>query len=261
MKWLQGLLLIVLIGYASFLAKDFVLKPNNSSDKSTSPSTSAVRKDAKNGGIARKGLQEIDNILSKDLPNGNSVSSKPAMPKPDSITAKPPVLDPADQSANGRDNSRRKSRIKGIDVEDIIGLFPEKVAGMEQAPHGGRDYKNEIDFNLVVTRYYGMTGRNDAGVKVTISDLAGPKGENRIKLPSWADAEIFLEGDTCRFQTTTYRSYQAQEKSDREKQVVSIEVLVARRFVVFAQGVNISMDTLKTVLDEIDLGGLENLIR
>jgi hypothetical protein len=261
MKWLQGLLLISLIGCAVFLAKDFVWKPNNTSDKSTSPSTSAVRKDAKNGGIARKSLQEIDNILSKDLPNGNSALSKPAEAKSDSIAAKQPIRDAAEQSANGRETPRRKSRIKSIDVEDIIGLFPAKVAGMAQVLHGGRDYKNEIDFNLVVTRYYEMAERNDAGVKVTISDLAGPKGENRIKLPSWADAEIFLEGDTCRFQTTTYRSYQAQERSDWEKQVVSIEVLVARRFVVLAQGVNISMDALKTVLDAIDLTGLENLIQ
>ena len=58
--------------------------------------------------------------------------------------------------------------------------------------------------------------------------------------------------------TITYKGSKGYEKYDNEGKYGELSILVAKRFIVEANGNNISMDQIKAAVDVIDFGKLES---
>jgi hypothetical protein len=96
-------------------------------------------------------------------------------------------------------------------------------------------------------------------VEIEIKDMGGMKGWAGLAAWGWTIAEVDKETDTGYERTMEYKGHKGFEKYDNEKQDGSIEVFVAKRYMVSLKGCDVSMDMIKEGLDEIDVGKLEDM--
>jgi hypothetical protein len=72
-------------------------------------------------------------------------------------------------------------------------------------------------------------------------------------------AEVDKETDTGYERTIEYKGHKGFEEFDSETQDGKIEVFVAKRYMVSVHGWDVPMELIKEGLDEVDVGGLEDM--
>ena len=97
----------------------------------------------------------------------------------------------------------------------------------------------------------------DASVDVKITDMGNFPGLAMMGL-GWAMGEVDRETATGYERTTTFRGHRAYEKAD-DAGYAELQVLVAGRFLVEADGSGTTMDQLKGLVEAIDFDALENM--
>jgi len=94
-----------------------------------------------------------------------------------------------------------------------------------------------------------------ARMRINITDVGG-FGPAMMGMASWASLEFDKETDNGYEKTTTVDGYKAYEKYNSKSKDGEVAVLVAQRFIVNANGTNVSVDDLKSALKDLDLDDL-----
>jgi hypothetical protein len=87
-------------------------------------------------------------------------------------------------------------------------------------------------------------------------DMGNVSGPMRMGMAGWAMDEFERETDTGYERTTTYKGHKAMEEFDKQAKQGTFHVHVADRFIVEVNGINVSMDTIKKAIDQVDLDKL-----
>jgi hypothetical protein len=98
---------------------------------------------------------------------------------------------------------------------------------------------------------------DDSSIKVTILDVAGTGA--LMGMAAWTMIDMDKENENGYEKTTKYKGFKAFEKYNSKNKDGEMAVIVASRFIVTVSGNNVEMDKIKSTLDDIDLGKLEDL--
>ncbi len=190
--------------------------------------------------------------------------------------------EPTDKTTDKENTEKReKTGIKGLDdfVDKMEDLSKEFEEGREVEVVDFRILKDMLPEEIGPLNRTSATGEKNSGMGFTISETKGKytieEGNQRIEIKimdmgsvkgwaglaawGWTMAEMDKETDTGYERTITYKGHKGFEKYDNERQDGSIEVFVAKRYMVSVHGWDVSMDLIKEGLDEIDVGELENM--
>lgn len=179
------------------------------------------------------------------------------------------------------DNKDEKTGIKGLDdfVDKMEDLSKEFEEGREVEVVDFRILKDMLPDEVGPLNRKSATGEKNSGMGFTVSetkgDYASEDGAMRVTIKimdmgsvrgwaglaawGWTMAEVDRETETGYERTITYKGHKGFEKYDNEYKNGSIEVLVAKRYMVSVDGDNVPMDLIKEGLDEIDVGELEDM--
>jgi hypothetical protein len=200
---------------------------------------------------------------------GQSAAQAPAQgqtPAPGQAPAQPPVAAGAasqgvptasDLSKLAEQNRQMLTQAnQGKEITSVAGdtlkaLLPETLAGMKRTNASAE--KNQmmgIDMSHAEGQY---EGQNDASISLTITDVGNLSGTMKMGMMAWTMAQYNRETDTGYEKTGTYGGYKGVEEYNKEQKSGQIKVSVADRFIVELEGNNVTMDTLKQALEQIDL--------
>jgi hypothetical protein len=98
---------------------------------------------------------------------------------------------------------------------------------------------------------------NNVSIDLKITDLGSVSGLSGMAAYGWYMVDIDKEDDNGYEKTITYKGNKGYEKYDTQGKYGEISILVAKRFIVEANGNNVSMDQMKVAIDMIDFGKLE----
>ena len=91
-----------------------------------------------------------------------------------------------------------------------------------------------------------------------ITDLGSVSGLSGLAAYGWYMVDIDKENESGYEKTITYKGNKGYEKYDNDGKHGELNILVAKRFVVEANGNNVSMDQMKAAVNMIDVGKLES---
>ncbi len=142
--------------------------------------------------------------------------------------------------------------IQPIALDTLKGFLPATLAGMK---------RGETD-----TRKMGMMGINSAIAQadyeatdgpgmldLMIMDLGNASGPMRMGIAGWATAQVDKQTDTGYEKTVTYQGYKGIEEYDNQTKDGEFRVIVANRFVVEVTGKDVTMETIKQAMGQVDL--------
>jgi hypothetical protein len=192
-----------------------------------------------------------------------------------------PSKDDSTDKPKTEEKETKKTGIKGIDD------FVEKMEDLNKEMEEGKEYE-VVDFRLLkdmLPEQVGplnrtsATGEKNSGMGFTISETRGKyaseDGNQRLEIEikdmgsmkgwaglaawGWTMAEVDKETDTGYERTIEYKGHKGFEEFDSETQDGKIEVFVAKRYMVSVHGWDVPMELIKEGLDEVDVGGLEDM--
>ena len=99
---------------------------------------------------------------------------------------------------------------------------------------------------------------NDKSIDLKITDLGNISGISGLAAYGWYMVDIDKEDESGYEKTITFKGNKAFEKYNNENQSGELNVLVAKRFVVEANGYHVSMNEIKAAAEMIDFGKLES---
>jgi hypothetical protein len=142
--------------------------------------------------------------------------------------------------------------IEAVPAATLKDLLPAELPGMKRTEASGeKTQAMGVDMSTAEGRYEASDG-GDASVSIRLTDVGNMSGPMRMGLAAWAVTQYSRETDTGYEKTTTYNGYKALEEYNTESKHGSIRVLVADRFIVEAHVNDVTMDTLKQILNKID---------
>jgi len=143
-----------------------------------------------------------------------------------------------------------------VDPKLLKELLPADADGLKRKEASSE--KNAMMGFGVSTAEARYSDDNGERIKVNITDVAGT-GLALMGMAAWSMASIDKETETGYEKTTEYDGHKAFEKYNTQSKNGEISVLVANRFIVQVEGNNVSIDKIKTVLNDIDLDKLADL--
>ncbi|MBN2316354.1 MAG: hypothetical protein JXM79_20675 [Sedimentisphaerales bacterium] len=141
--------------------------------------------------------------------------------------------------------------IQPVSTDTIKGFLPDTLAGMKQSGSDARQM-GMMGIN-VSTAQADYEGSNDSMMELTILDLGNISGPMRMGMTGWTLSQYDRKTDTGYEKTTTYKDYKALEEYDNQARHGEFHVFAGDRFVVEIKGDNVTMETIKQAMDEIDL--------
>jgi hypothetical protein len=94
---------------------------------------------------------------------------------------------------------------------------------------------------------------DENGILLTITDLGSLKGVTAMAEYRWATVDVDRVTESGFEKSIIYKGCRGIEKYDYATRNGEIQILVAGRFVVQAQGFKMKMDEIKAALDDVDL--------
>ncbi len=148
--------------------------------------------------------------------------------------------------------------VEVVDFRTLKEMLPESVGSLKRTNATGE--KNSA-IGFTVSQAEGDYTPEDGSQRITIKimDMGSVKGWAGLAAWGWTLGEVDRETETSYEKTITYKGHKGYEKYDNEYQNGSIEVLIAKRYMVSVDGDNVPMDLIKEALDEIDVGKLEGM--
>jgi len=148
--------------------------------------------------------------------------------------------------------------VEVVDFRTLKEMLPENVGDLKRTSATGE--KNSA-MGFTVSQTEGDYTLEDGSQRITIKimDMGSVKGWAGLAAWGWTLGEVDRETETGYEKTITYKGHKGYEKYDNEYQNGSIEVLIAKRYMVSVDGDNVPMDLIKEALDEIDVGKLEGM--
>ncbi len=143
-----------------------------------------------------------------------------------------------------------------VDFRELRDLLPQSVGNLElDDVEGARQTMGGISVAHAKATF---RGENRGRLNVEITDMGGIGGLAALGLGMMM-VEVDRESTHGFERTGDYNGHRMHEKWDGQRERGEITVLVANRFAVKAEGRNVSMDDVKSAVDQINLGTLEGL--
>ncbi|MEZ4903265.1 MAG: hypothetical protein R2822_16655 [Spirosomataceae bacterium] len=165
-------------------------------------------------------------------------------------------LDAIQKMAKEAERMSKEGPKETIDPKLLKALLPEDADGLKRK-EASSEKNAMMGFGISTAK---ASYRDDDGqdIDVNITDVAG-MGAALMGMAAWSMASIDKETETGYEKTTEYQGHKAFEKYNTESKNGEISVLVANRYIVQVSGNNVSIDKIKSVLSDIDLGKLKDL--
>jgi hypothetical protein len=165
----------------------------------------------------------------------------------------------AQQAMRGITEAARRAGEEGrvvqtVDFRQLRDLLPASAAGIEQTDAGG---ERQAMAGFSVSQATGTYREDDRSLEIKIVD-AGAAGSFVALGAAWMLAEVDRESSSGFERTTRFEGYPAFEKYEegRRGPQGKIEMVVADRFFVTAEGRNVSMDEIRAAASSVDLRAL-----
>jgi hypothetical protein len=147
-------------------------------------------------------------------------------------------------------------KVNPVDFRELKSLLPENLDDFKRKNiEGEKSSAMGINISTANANYSDEEGNQSIDLKVT--DLGSMSGLSGLAAYGWYAVDIDKETETGYEKTFTYKGNKAFESYDNQGKYGELSVLVAKRFIVEADGNNVTMDQIKTALDLIDISKLE----
>ncbi len=165
------------------------------------------------------------------------------------------ALEAIQKMAEGAEKMSKEGPKETADPKKLKELLPADADGLTRKEASS---EKTAAMGFGISTATGRYGNGDEQIKITITDVAGT-GIALMGMAAWSMASIDKETDNGYEKTTEYKDHKAYEKYNTSSKDGEISILVANRYIVQVEGNNVSMDKIKSVLDDIDLGKLTDL--
>lgn len=147
-------------------------------------------------------------------------------------------------------------KVNPVDFRELKSLLPENVGSFNRTNIEGEKV-NAMGMNIshADANYSDKDGAQSIDLKIT--DLGSVSGLSGLAAYGWYMVDIDKENETGYEKTFTYKGNKGYEKYDNQGKYGELSVLVAKRFIIEANGNSVSMDQIKAAVDAIDIGKLE----
>ncbi len=163
----------------------------------------------------------------------------------------------ADKMKEVSENFNEGKKVTPIDFRELKSLLPENLGNLKRTNlEGEKTSAMGINVSTANADYSDQEGNQSIQLKVT--DMGSISGLSGMAAYGWYMVDIDKENETGYEKTITYKGNKGYEKYDNEGKYGELNIFVAKRFVVEANGNSVSMDQMKAAVDMIDIGKLES---
>jgi hypothetical protein len=163
----------------------------------------------------------------------------------------------ADKMKDVSESFKDGKKVTPVDFRDLKALLPENLGTIKRTNlEGERTAAMGMNISTASADYSDQ--ENNQSIDLKITDLGSVSGLSGLAAYGWYMVDIDKETETGYEKTTTYKGYKGYEKYDNQYKSGEISLLIAKRFVVEANGNNVDMDQLKAAVNLIDLGKLDS---
>ncbi|WP_020595266.1 hypothetical protein [Spirosoma panaciterrae] len=154
------------------------------------------------------------------------------------------------EMASKAEELQKNGPVETVDFRKLKELLPADADGLPRKEATGE--KNGAA-GMVISTANGKYSNDDGSESIELSIVDGGGSAMMIGLAAWSMVEIDKETDNGYEKTSTMGDNKSYEKYDNASKDGEINVLVNKRFIVSAKGHGVSMDKLKSVLEDLDL--------
>jgi hypothetical protein len=161
-------------------------------------------------------------------------------------------------------DQQARSKVAATAADSMSGdrsRTPQAKDNSHAKPVGYRDLQALLPENLSDMNRANAAAGNEDGILLTITDLGGLKGVKAIAEYEWVTTDIDRETASGYERSIMYKGYRGFEKYDHTTRNGEIQILVADRFVVQAQGFQMKMEEIKSALNDVDLEKIASMKR
>ena len=184
---------------------------------------------------------------------GDNKSDKPQ----DESANKTDLENYADKMKEASDNFTEGKKVNPVDFRELKALLPEAVGNLKRTNIEGEKVA-AMGMNISNANADYSDDENASSIDLKITDLGSVSGLSGMVAYGWYLVDIDKEDDNGYEKTITYKGNKGYEKYDNEGKYGELSILVAKRFIVEANGKSVSMDQMKAAVDMIDFGKLES---
>lgn len=120
-------------------------------------------------------------------------------------------------------------------------------------PLGFRELRALLPDSMSGRKRANAADGNEDGILLTITDLGSLKAVTAMAAYGWVTTDIDRVTESGYEKSIIYKGYRGLEKYYHATRNGEIQILVADRFVVQAQGFQMNMDEIKSALNDMDL--------
>jgi hypothetical protein len=186
---------------------------------------------------------------SPTLASNQSESNPVTPPAP---PASPDITEITTQNTEKLKAMNQGKEIEPLSTDTLKGFMPESLAGMKRSTADARQM-SMVGINVASAQADYEDTSGSGTVDLMIMDLGNVSGAMRMGMTGWTLAQIDRKTDTGYEKTTTYQGYKTFEEYDNESKHGEFRVFVGERFVVEITGDNVTMETIKQAMSQIDL--------
>ncbi len=176
----------------------------------------------------------------------------------DSKTGIKGLDDFVDNMKDLQENFEEGKEVETVNFRELKALLPESLDGMRRVNASG-EKTNAFGINVSQAEGEFKTEDNSSSIRLTIVDMGSMSGWAGLAAFGWTMAEIDKETEHGYERTIEYKGCKGFEEYNTENNNGKKEILVAKRFMVTAEGYNVPMETIEDALDEIDIDELEEM--
>ena len=184
---------------------------------------------------------------------GDNKSDKPQ----DESANKTDLENYADKMKEASDNFTEGKKVNPVDFRELKALLPEAVGNLKRTNIEGEKVA-AMGMNISNANADYSDDENASSIDLKITDLGSISGLSGMAAYGWYLVDIDKEDDNGYEKTITYKGNKGYEKYDNEGKYGELSILVAKRFIVEANGNSVSMDQMKVAVDMSDFGKLES---
>jgi len=212
------------------------------------------------GGCGKKGGDENQAQSTGQETGQTAPQSGQATVTQSGTSAQSPGLELSADAAKNKEvltQLNQGKEIAAVTADTLKGLLPEPLAGMKRTSASAeRSQVIGMDTTTAEGEYEGQDG---ATLDLTITDIGNMAGALRTSMTAWASVTYDRKTATGYEKTGTYGGHKGVEEYNDEDKYGAIRVVVADRFLIELEGNDVTMDTMKKALDEVDLKKLAAL--
>jgi len=160
------------------------------------------------------------------------------------------------EMAKQAEEMQKNGPVATVDFRSLKELLPADADGLPRKEASGE--KNGT-MGFTISTAEAKYANDDQSETIDLTIIDGGGSPMMMGLAAWSMMEVDKETDSGYEKTTTMGDNKAYEKYDNSSKSGELNVLVNKRFVVTAKGRGVSMDKIKSALDDIDLDKLASL--